>query len=123
MVKELGLGLMPFSPLAAGFLAGKYERGESPPAGSRGAHEERFQDRYLTAGNSDTLETVEAVTEDLDSPPVAVSLAWLLAHPAVTSPVVGPRTIAQLEENLAAATLNLDVDTFHRLDGAMPAPY
>lgn len=123
MAKELGLGLMPFSPLAAGFLAGKYERGEAPPAGSRGAREERFQDRYLTAENFDALETVEAVAEDLNAPPVAVSLAWLLAHPAVTSPVVGPRTVAQLEENLAAATLNLDADTFDRLEGAMPAPY
>lgn len=123
MVEELGLGLVPFSPLAGGFLTGKYDRDGAPPLGSRGAREERFQEQYLTGENFDALETVEAVADELDASPVAVALAWLCAHPAVTSPVVGPRTVAQLEENLAATTLDLDDDTFERLDSVMSSPY
>jgi aryl-alcohol dehydrogenase-like predicted oxidoreductase len=123
MVEEYGLGLMPFSPLAGGFLTGKYSRGETPPAGSRGDREERFRKTYLTAENFDVLDTVETIATERDTSPVCVSLAWLSAHPAVTAPVIGPRTVAQLEENLAAAELTLTDTEFDRLDEAAPAPY
>ena len=115
MVKELGLGMMPFSPLAGGFLTGKYDRDQSPPSGSRGAREQRFRERYFTDEGFDVIDAVDAIAEDLEVSPVSVSLAWLLNHQAVTAPVVGPRTVAQLEENLAATTLNLDDSTFERL--------
>jgi aryl-alcohol dehydrogenase-like predicted oxidoreductase len=123
MVEEYELGLMPFSPLAGGFLTGKYVRGESPPAGSRGDREDRFRETYLTDGNFDVLETVREVGDALDASPVQVALAWLRAHPAVTAPVIGPRTVSQLAENLASATLELTDEQFTRLDEAAPAPY
>jgi len=123
MVEEYGLGLMPFSPLAGGFLTGKYERDESPPPGSRGAREQRFRETYLTDRNFDVLDVLGDVATELETSPVKVSLGWLLAHPTVTAPVIGPRTIEQLDENLAATDLDLDDPTFERLDDAAPAPY
>ena len=123
MVDSYDLGLMPFSPLAGGFLTGKYERDESPPAGSRGAHEERFREVYLTDDNFDVLESVREVAAEYDISPVQISLAWLLDHPNVTAPLVGPRTVDQLEANLDAADIDLSSDAFERLDEAAPAPY
>lgn len=123
MVDAYELGLVPFSPLAGGFLTGKYGRNQAPPEGSRGDREERFRETYLTAENFDVLETVRAVADEHDSSPVVVSLAWLLAHPSVTAPVIGPRTVDQLEANLEAGTLELPAAAFDRLDEAAPAPY
>lgn len=123
MLDSYGLGLMPFSPLAGGFLTGKYERDESPPEGSRGAHEERFHQMYLTEENFEVLDTVREVAEEYDTSPVQISLAWLLNHPSVTAPVVGPRTVDQLEANLDAADIDLSSEAFDRLDEAAQAPY
>ena len=123
MLDSYGLGLMPFSPLAGGFLTGKYERDESPPEGSRGAHEERFHQMYLTEKNFEVLDTVREVAEEYDTSPVQISLAWLLNHPGVTAPVVGPRTVDQLEANLDAADIDLSSEAFDRLDEAAQAPY
>ena len=114
---------MLFLPLAGGFLTGKYVRGEYPPAGSRGDREGRFRETYLTDENFDVLETIRDVGDALDASPVQLALAWLRAHSAVTAPVIGPRTVSQLEENLASADLKLTDDQFTRLDVAAPAPY
>ncbi len=123
MVEDYDLGLMPFSPLAGGFLTGKYSRDESPPEGSRGAHEERFQETYLTDENFDVLDVVREVADEYDASPVQISLAWLLDHPAVTAPVVGPRTVDQLGSNLDAADIDLSAEAFERLDEAAESPY
>ena len=123
MVADYDLGLMPFSPLAGGFLTAKYRRDEEPPADSRGAREERFRETYFTERNFDAIETVESVAEDVDASPTQVSLAWLLEQETVTAPVVGPRTTSQLESNVAAADLDLSEDAIERLDATIPSPY
>ncbi len=123
MVEGYDLGLMPFSPLAGGFLTGKYRRNESPPEGSRGAHEERFRETYLTDENFDVLEVVREVADEYDASPVQISLAWLLKHPAVTAPVIGPRTVDQLESNFDAADIDLSTEAFERLNEVAQAPY
>ncbi|UTF55683.1 aldo/keto reductase [Natronosalvus rutilus] len=123
MVESYGLGLMPFSPLAGGFLTGKYERDESPPEGSRGAHEDRFREMYLTDENFDVLDTVREVADEYNASVVQVSLAWLLQHPAVTAPVIGPRTVDQLEANIDATDVDLSEDAFERLSEATSVPY
>ena len=123
MVEDYEMGLMPFSPLAGGFLTGKYSRNESPPEDSRGAHEERFREMYLTDENFDVLEVVREVADEYDASPVQIALAWLFDHPAVTAPVVGPRTVDQLEANLDATDLDLSSDAFGRLDEAAQSPY
>ena len=118
MCRDYGLGIVPWSPLAGGFLTGKYSRDESPPAGSRGATEEQFAESYLTSANFDALAVVREVAEEVDATPAQVSLAWLLEHEAVTAPIVGARTDDQLRENLRAAELSLSAEQFDRLSAA-----
>ncbi len=118
MCADYGVGVVPWSPLAGGFLTGKYRRGEEPPAGSRGATDEQFRNSYLTDENFDALDVVEAVAEEVDASPAQVSLAWLTHHDRVTAPIVGARTVEQLEENLDAADVELADDQFQRLADA-----
>ena len=115
MCEHYDAGVCPWSPLAGGFLTGKYERGAEPPAGSRAAENEAFADRYLTGPNFRMLDTLREVARELDATPAQTALAWLVDHPLVTAPVVGARTPDQLTENLAAAELSLSDGQFRRL--------
>ena len=115
MCADYDVGIVPWSPLAGGFLTGKYSRDEEPPASSRAATDQQFVDSYLTDENFDALEAVESVAAELDATPAQVSLAWLLHHRQVTAPIVGARTVSQLRENLAAADVSLSSDQFERL--------
>ena len=118
LCREEGLGILPWSPLAGGFLTGKFERDKPPPAGTRlGEKAERFE-RYNLERNWRILAAVRAVAAELSSTPSAVSLAWLLAKPQVTSVIFGARTIEQLDANLAAADLALDAKHVAALDKA-----
>jgi aryl-alcohol dehydrogenase-like predicted oxidoreductase len=118
MCRDYGVDLVPWSPLAGGFLTGKYTRGEEPPEGTRGATDQQFVDSYLTGENFDALEEVEAVAADVGASPVEVALAWLVNHDQVAAPIVGARTPEQLEENLAAADLELTDEQFERIADA-----
>ncbi|SFG44797.1 Predicted oxidoreductase [Halopelagius inordinatus] len=118
MCADYDIGVVPWSPLAGGFLTGKYTRGEDPPADSRAATDQQFVDSYLTEENFDALDAVEAVAEEVGATPGQVSLAWLMHHGQVTAPIVGARTVEQLDENLAAADISLTADQFDRLTAA-----
>ncbi|MGM0605119.1 MAG: aldo/keto reductase [Halobacteriota archaeon] len=118
MCDHYGLGVVPWSPLAGGFLTGKYRRNEPAPPNSRGATDERFAESYLTEANFDAIETIEAVAAEVDATPAQVSLAWLVAHPQVTAPIIGARTVEQIEEDLAAASIDLSTDQFDRISAA-----
>jgi aryl-alcohol dehydrogenase-like predicted oxidoreductase len=118
MCREYGLAVAPWSPLAGGFLTGKYRRDEEPPTDSRGAREAAFADRYLRESNFDVLDVVDGVADQVGATPAQVALAWLIAHDAVTAPIVGARTVEQLEANLDASAVSLDADQFDRLSGA-----
>jgi len=115
MCYDYGIGVIPWSPLAGGFLSGKYSRGEAPPPGSRGDTDEQFIDSYLTDENFDVLEEIEAVAEAVEASPAQVSLAWLLTHEQVVAPIAGARTIDQLEEDLGATTIDLTREQFERI--------
>jgi aryl-alcohol dehydrogenase-like predicted oxidoreductase len=121
MCEDYDIGIIPWSPLAGGFLTGKYSRDEEPPEGTRGATDQQFRDSYLTEKNFDALEVVEAVAEEVGTTPATVSLAWLLEHDAVTAPIVGARTVEQLEENLSATDASLTDEQFERLANAKSA--
>jgi aryl-alcohol dehydrogenase-like predicted oxidoreductase len=113
-----GLGILPWSPLAGGFLTGKFERGKAPDATSRlGAKPERIG-RYDNDRNWKIMDAVRAVAKETSATPAAVSLAWLLAKPQVTSVIFGARTVEQLEGNLAAADLELAPKHVEILDQA-----
>ena len=106
LCRQEGLGILPWSPLAAGFLSGKFERGKPPEDSARLGMKDRFK-RYDTERNWRVLDAVRAVATEIGSTPSAVSLAWLLAKPQVSSVIFGARTLAQLDANLAAADLEL----------------
>jgi len=113
-----GLGILPWSPLANGFLTGKFERGKPPQGGTRlGDKAERFA-RYDNERNWKILDAVRAIASELSTTPAAVSLAWLLAKPQVTSVIFGARTVAQLEANLPGAELELSPKQVAALDQA-----
>jgi aryl-alcohol dehydrogenase-like predicted oxidoreductase len=118
--EHYGVGLIPWSPLHGGLLAGALEKSEE---GSR-----RYEGRARSDldENRTALEQYEAFCRELGRSPADVGLAWLLHQPAVTAPIVGPRTMAQLEGSLAALDVHLDDKSLARLDeifpGYKPAP-
>lgn len=112
--KAEGVGVIPWSPLAGGFLAGKYERGEEPAAG-RAATDEYTAARF-TDENWQVLQAVKTVAEEESATPAQVALAWLLSKDVVDAPIIGPRTQAQLEENLGALDVTLSPDQRERIE-------
>ncbi len=115
MCRDYDLGVVPWSPLAWGFLTGKYERGDAGHEDSTAAEDSRFADRYLTDENFDALDVLKAVAGEVDATPAQVALAWQLHHPDITAPIVGASTVEQLEENLAASDVSLSEEQFERL--------
>lgn len=122
MARELGMGVTPWSPLKGGLLTGKYRRGKELPEGGRSAS----MAAHLTERNYDIVERLITVSEEVGATPAQVALAWLLRQPGVTSPIIGARTMKQLEDNLGALTVELNDDHLHRLDlvskPALPFP-
>ena len=116
-----GLGLLPWSPLASGWLTGKYHRGEAPAAGTR-LNEQAdegmkiWNERGHLEHNWQVLNVVRKLAEQRGSSLGQVAIAWLLARPAVTSVILGARTLAQLNDNLAAADQPLSEDETRLLD-------
>lgn len=120
---DAGIGLLPWSPLGGGWLSGKYER-DVPPTGSTrlGENPERGMEAWK-ARNADertwrVLDAVAEVAEAHSTSASQVALAWLGAQPAVTSVILGARTIEQLVDNLAAVDLDLSADELQRLTDA-----
>jgi len=110
-----GVGILPWSPLASGFLSGKYEKGQPPPPGAR---LEQWNDRMRDFDNERNwkiLGTVRAVAAETSATPAAVSLAWLLKQPQVSSCIFGARSVQQLEENVKATDVVLSDEQVKRL--------
>jgi aryl-alcohol dehydrogenase-like predicted oxidoreductase len=113
--RAYGVGVIPWSPLAGGLLGGVLEK-----AGQGRRATERLQksvERYRAR-----LEAYEGCCRELGEQPADVALAWLLHQPAVTAPIIGPRTMAQLEGSFRALELRLDPDALARLDRIWPGP-
>jgi len=123
MCRELDMSVIPWSPLAQGFLTGKYERGGTAPEDSTASDSDSWEERYLTDENFDVLDAVREVAREVGATEAQVALAWQMHHPDVTVPIAGARTTEQLEENLGAATVSLSDDQFERLDEAKGGPY
>ncbi len=121
LCRTAGLGILPWSPLASGFLSGKYEQGKPPAADTRLGQGDRYK-RWDNERNWKIIAAVRAVASELSSTPSAVSLAWLLAKPQVTSVIFGARNLEQLDANLAAADLELTANHVDVLDKASAFP-
>ena len=112
------VGLLLWSPLAGGFLSGKFHRNETPPAAARLAQSaERFA-RYDNERGWAIIEALGEVATDCGATPAQVALAWLLARPGVVSAIFGARSLDQLDDNLRAAELILPDDAMARLTEA-----
>ncbi len=127
MAQTYGIAILPWSPLARGFLSGKYRRGEEVPEGSR-LESDMGSDRpalfairtkqHLTDMAFDLLDEVEAIANEKNCTASQLSLAWLIRQPGVTSPIIGPRTMGHLDDNLGAVPVSITDDDRARLDGA-----
>ena len=113
---DQGLGLLIWSPLAGGWLSGKYRRAQAAPEGSRHATAWDEPPIYDEDKLYDTIEAVVEVAGAHGRSPAQVALAWLLARPGITSVIVGARTEQQLADNLEAATLQLGPAEMARLE-------
>lgn len=117
--RESGLGITPWSPLAAGFLAGKYQRAEAGASGEgRLSGPNPFGDTLFTDRNWRILDALRDVAEQAGRPLSQLALAWVLAQPGVTSPIVGVSQTAQLHDNLAALDVRLTSEQLQVLDEA-----
>jgi aryl-alcohol dehydrogenase-like predicted oxidoreductase len=114
--QQYQIAVIPYSPLANGFLTGKYQRGQVQAAES--ARAGSVQRRYDREEAWRALAVVEQIAQESGSTPSAVALAWLLAQPGVTAPILGARSIEQLEASLAALTVTLTPEQLARLDAA-----
>ncbi len=110
-----GIGVIPWSPLARGLLAGA----SPPPSQGRRASEEVQQEAVKHRAK---LDAYDKLCRDLGERPADVSLAWLLHQPAVTAPIIGPRTREQLDGSLRALEISLSIETRSRLDEIFPGP-
>ncbi len=113
--RHYGLGLIPWSPLDGGLLGGALEKMD--PGRRKG---ENFEKNVTK--NRDKLEKYEALCREIGHPPGEVALAWLLHNPIVTAPIIGPRTMEQLESAVRAAEIELDEETLQKLDQIFPGP-
>lgn len=117
-----GLGIIPWSPLGGGFLSGKYRRGQKPPEGSRiaGADEswEEAWQRRATDRNWAVLDVVGRISEATGKSYAQIALNWLLRQPGVVAPIIGARTMDQLEDNLGAAGWELTAEQTRQLTEA-----
>jgi aryl-alcohol dehydrogenase-like predicted oxidoreductase len=120
--EKFGIGVIPWSPLAGGWLTGRYRKGQDRPKSHRA---DRVPDRFdlSTPENQLKLDKVEALAqlaEDAGINMIDMALGFVLAHPAVTSPIIGPRTMEQLESQLGAADSKLPGDVLDKIDEIVP---
>lgn len=113
--RHLGLGVLPWSPLAGGLLGGALRKATE----GRRAEPNRLKEIEKHRAQ---LEAYEGLCQDLGEAPADVGLAWLLANPVVTAPIIGPRTVEQLTGSLRALEITLSAETLKKLDEIWPGP-
>jgi aryl-alcohol dehydrogenase-like predicted oxidoreductase len=119
VLRELGIGLVPFSPLGRGFLTGTAKRASEYPEGDYRRGDPRFQGENYDA-NMRAASVVREVAERLNATPAQVALAWILRKGNDLVPIPGTKRRRYLEENLGGAELELDTNDVERLDDALP---
>jgi len=117
-----GMGVIPWSPLAGGWLSGKYRKGQDTPESTRAS---RLPSRYDLSlpGNQRKFEAADALgalADEVGIPLIEIAIAWVINHPAVTAAIIGPRTMEHLESQLPAATRTLNAELLDRIDEIVP---
>lgn len=122
MARTYGIGLIPWSPLAGGLLTGKYSRNTPPPADSRFAdvaNNPRLQAR-MNSDLFDVVEGLQPLAQAKGCTLAQLALAWCMQQPGVTSPIIGPRTMEQVEDNLGALTVTITAEDRAAIDALVP---
>jgi aryl-alcohol dehydrogenase-like predicted oxidoreductase len=120
--RRYGMGVIPWSPLAGGYLTGRYRKGSDIPAGSR-LSGRNFDDERSRAVHEQRLDVVEEllkVAADAGISLTHLAMAFVIAHPAVTSAIIGPRTMEQVDDLLAGEDVRLDAGVLDRIDELVP---
>ncbi len=130
LCRQEGIGVICWSPLAGGWLSGKYRRGEPLPPDSRAGRADRWDDlpeQRESARTWQIVDALHAVAAVRGKTVAQVALNWLLQQPGVTAPIMGARTVEQLEQNLGSTGWALALDELAQLDAAsavpLPSPY
>jgi aryl-alcohol dehydrogenase (NADP+) len=119
LCQEEGIGVIPYNPIAGGFLTGKHSREAGPEEGSRftlGSAGPRYQDRYWHEGMFETVEALRPLAHAAGMPLATMAVAWVLANPAVTAPIIGASRPEQLDDLIAALDRPLPPELKARLD-------
>jgi aryl-alcohol dehydrogenase-like predicted oxidoreductase len=119
--EHYNLGILPYFPLASGFLTGKYKRDQQAAAGTRFSVQKQRAETILTPENFDVLEQLESFAAARSHPLVELAFAWLLAHPQVSSVIAGATTPEQITANARAADWHLSAAEMLELDGILQA--
>jgi aryl-alcohol dehydrogenase-like predicted oxidoreductase len=114
MCTDQDIGVIPWSPLAGGFLTGKYDQEEEPETGR--AADDDYTKKRFTEENWAVLDAVREIANEKGVLPVQVSLAWLLEKEVVDSPIIGPRSLEHLEENVESVSVSLSANEIERLE-------
>ncbi|MEM7505944.1 MAG: aldo/keto reductase [Pseudomonadota bacterium] len=121
MAESEGLGVISYSPVGGGLLSGKYGPGEAPDAG-RILENPEYSARYAPDWMLEVAGKFTALAADLGHHPVSLAVAWAAAHPAVTCPIIGARSLEQLRPSLAAAEIEMSGDLHARIAALSPSP-
>jgi aryl-alcohol dehydrogenase-like predicted oxidoreductase len=113
---EEGLAVIPYNPLAGGLLTGKHRRAAPPPEGTRFTAAKTYTERYWQEREFDTVDAFVKLAKESALEPATLALAWVLANPAITAPLIGASRPEQLKANVAAAELKLDAALKAKLD-------
>jgi aryl-alcohol dehydrogenase-like predicted oxidoreductase len=117
-----GLGVLPYFPLAGGFLTGKYKRGQPMPAGARLNTAKHLADRYITDANWAIVESLENFCAQRGRTLLDLAIAWLAARPQISSVIAGATKPEQVEQNVRAAEWTLSAEELAEVDRISPAP-
>ena len=128
LCREEGIGFLAWSPLAGGWLTGKYRKNQPPPPDSRVGRKDRWDDQPEQRGSELTWNVIDAlleIGEERGKSPAQIALNWILKQPGVTAPIIGARTLEQLKDNLGSAEWDLSEEEMEKINGAsrIPLPY
>jgi aryl-alcohol dehydrogenase-like predicted oxidoreductase len=119
LCRQEGVGVIPYNPIAGGLLSGRHQREAGPTPGSRftlGGAGKIYQGRYWNEGMFDTVEQLRAVAQEAGLDLVTMSVAWVMANPVITAPIIGASRPEQLAPAIAAESIGLPADLKGRLD-------
>jgi aryl-alcohol dehydrogenase-like predicted oxidoreductase len=122
VAEKYRMGVIPWSPLAGGWLTGRYRKGQDIPESHRAQRVPRRYDLSIPGNQAklDAVEELALLAEEAGISLIHLALAFTLTHPAVTSPIIGPRTMEQLESQLGAVDVTLSIDILDRIDKIVP---